>query len=115
MPIKCIVKETIGKFGETIGRVEEVETDEEGECIGPFTWVRISVDITKPLRRILILKHEGEEDIVMLIKYERLPDFCFCCGLIGHQFRESIKYKGQPKEKLIYGGWMKALTPFELA
>ncbi|KAK9178425.1 hypothetical protein WN943_027615 [Citrus x changshan-huyou] len=115
MPIKCMVKGTIEKLGEKIGRVEEVETDEEGECIGPFAQVRISVDITKPLRRILILKQEGDEDIVMLIKYERLPDFCFCCGLIGHQFRECIQYKGQPNEKLIYGGWMKAPTPFELA
>ncbi|KAH9716467.1 hypothetical protein KPL71_021472 [Citrus sinensis] len=115
MPIKCMVKETIEKLGEKIGLVEEVETDEEGECIGPFALVKISVDITKTLRRILILKQEGEEDIVMLIKYERLPDFCFCCGLIEHQFRECIKYKGQSKEKLIYNGWMKAPTPFELA
>ncbi|KAL9462516.1 hypothetical protein AB3S75_000507 [Citrus x aurantiifolia] len=115
MPIKCMAKGTIEKLGEKIGRVEEVETDEEGECIGPFARVRISVDITKPLKRILILKQEVEEDIVMLIKYERLPDFCFCCGLIGHQFRECIQYKGQPKKKLSYGGWTKALTPFELA
>ncbi|KAH9769036.1 hypothetical protein KPL71_011840 [Citrus sinensis] len=109
----CMVKETIGKLEGKIGRVEEVETDEEGECIGPFARVRISVDITKPLRRILMLKQEGEEDIVMFIKYERLPNFCFCYGLIGHQFRECIKYKGQPKEKLIYEvsgeGWELAL------
>ena len=32
-----------------------------------------------------------------------------------HQYRECLKYKGQPKEKLTFGGWMKAITPAERA
>lgn len=109
-----MVNEAIEKLGEKIGLVEEVETDEEGECIGPFARVRISMVITKPLKRILTLKLEGEEDILLLAKYEKLLDCCFCNGLIGHEFRECIKYK-QQKEKLIYRGWMKLPTPSELA
>lgn len=108
-----MVKEAIEKLGEKIGLVEEVETDEEGECIGLFAQMIISMDITKTLKRILTLKRKGEEDISMLAKYEKLLDFCFCSGLIGHQFRECIKYK-QQKKKLIYGGWMKLPTPSEL-
>lgn len=80
-----------------------METDEGGECIGLFAWVRISVGITKPLKRILTLKQKGEEAILMLVKYKKLPDFCFCCRLDWHQVREYIEYKGQAKEKLIYG------------
>lgn len=45
--------------------------------------------------------------------YERLPDFCFCCGIIGHHFKECETYKGQPKEKLSYGTYMKALSKAE--
>ena len=34
-------------------------------------------------------------------------------ALIGHQYKECIEYKGQPKEDLPYGYWMKAATRVE--
>lgn len=41
--------------------------------------------------------------------YKKLPDYCFCCGYIRHQYRGCTKYKGQPKENLAYGAWLKAV------
>lgn len=49
----------------------------------------------------------------MPVLYEKLPDLCFCCAHIGHQFRECFKYKGQPKEELPYGAWMRAISQAE--
>lgn len=49
----------------------------------------------------------------MPVLYENLPDFCFCCAHIGYQYRECLKYKGQPKEELLYGGWMRATSQSE--
>lgn len=111
VPIMCMHKEAIHKLGEKVGMVEEVDTDEDGECIKAFARVRISIDITTPLKKIIFLQPEGEMKIPIAVLYEKLPDFCFCCGMLGHQYRECLKYKGQPKEKLAFGGWMKALTP----
>ena len=109
VPLMCIDKYAIQKLGSLIGKVEEVDTDEGGECVGPIFRTRISVDVTKPLKNIPFLQQEDGAKTPIGIQYERLPDFCFCCGLVGHQYRECLKYK----EKLAYGAWLKALTVAE--
>ena len=112
MPITWMHRDMVQELGEYIGSVEEIDTDEEGNCIGEIVRLRISVDITKPLQKILKVETEDEGSIPIPILYERLPDFCFCCGLIGHQYKECIEYKGQPKKDLPYGYWMKATIRF---
>ncbi|KAL9445503.1 hypothetical protein AB3S75_018492 [Citrus x aurantiifolia] len=109
IPIMCMNKEAIQKLGEKIGTVKEVEIDEAGECIGQFARVRISIDISQPLKKIVFLQ-QADGKTPMPILYEKLPDFCFCCAHIDHQYRESLRYKGQQKEDLPYGGWMRAVT-----
>ncbi|KAH9754526.1 hypothetical protein KPL71_015466 [Citrus sinensis] len=115
VPIMCMQKCAVQKLGEKIGEVKEIETDEDGECIGIFARLRISVDIMQPLKKILFIEVEGKKKIPMAMVYERLPDFCFCCGILGHQFRECLKYQGQPKENLPYGSWLRAKTAAEIA
>lgn len=39
----------------------------------------------------------------------------FLLCILGHQYRECLKYRGQPKEKLPYGIWLKAKTAAERA
>ncbi|KAH9648888.1 reverse transcriptase domain-containing protein [Citrus sinensis] len=46
----------------------------------------------------------------MPVVYERLPDFCYCCGIIEHQYKKCGKYQDQQREDLPYGSWMKAIT-----
>ena len=124
VPIMCMEKETAAELSGAIERVEEVETDAAGECIGKFLRMSFSVDITKPLKKIVVLeqmekweeKNEEEnkkKEIPMLVQYKRLPDFCFCCGRIGHQYRECSHYKSQSKDQLAYGPWLKATTMAE--
>ncbi|XP_024038344.1 uncharacterized protein LOC112097374 [Citrus clementina] len=109
IPIACMEREFLQELGGMIGKVEEVETDENGDCFGEYARLRISINITQPLKKILFLKQEGESDIPMPVVYERLPDFCFSCGIIGYQFKECTQYQGQPKEEFSFGVWMKAL------
>ena len=71
-------------MGEAIGIVEEVDADEEEECIGQYARVSISIDITQPLKKIIYLELEGEDDVPITVVYEWLSDFCFYCGFIGH-------------------------------
>ncbi|KAL9417008.1 hypothetical protein AB3S75_040075 [Citrus x aurantiifolia] len=115
VPIMCMSKDMAAELGKVIGKVKEVETDAAGECFGQFLRLRISIDITKPLKKIIELEQEEEDadDIPMRVMYERLPDFCFCYGRIGHQYRECVYYKFQSKDELAYGPWLKANTVAE--
>ena len=115
IPIMCMDKEIIQEIGGRIGKVQEVETNDAGECMGSFVRVRIMVNVTRPLPKRLLLKLEDGGQISLRIAYEKLPDFCFCCGLIGHQYRECLDYKGQSKDDLTYGAWMRAQTRAERA
>lgn len=57
VPIMFMHKGAVQKLG--VGEVEEVETDEDGECIEIFARLRISVDITQLLKNILFIESEG--------------------------------------------------------
>ena len=92
VPLACMDKDFLRELGEKLGSVEEVQTDDNGDCIGEYARIRVSINITQSLERILFLKQEGETDIPMPVVYERLPDFCYCCGIIGHQYKECGKY-----------------------
>lgn len=109
LPVGCMEQETVRMLGEAIGTIEEIDADEEGECIGKYALVRISIDITQPLKKIIYVEQEGEEDIPIPVAYERLPDFRFYCGLMGHPYKKCDKYKGQARDKLAYGVWMQAV------
>lgn len=52
----CMNKEAIQKLGEKINTVKEIETDETGEFICQFARVRISIEITKPPKKVIILQ-----------------------------------------------------------
>ncbi|KAM0875372.1 hypothetical protein ACQ4PT_036838 [Festuca glaucescens] len=47
------------------------------------------IDISQPLQRwVTIRDGVAKEDVVVWVAYERLPNFCNFCGIIGHQVAE---------------------------
>lgn len=52
-----------------------------------FFRFRALINLTKPLQHIMRVTTPDVTMHVGLLKYERLPTFCFCCGLIGHRYR----------------------------
>lgn len=49
-----------------------------------FLWVRVMVNNKNPLVPGVWLPRIGDRDIWIELRYERLQDFCYRCGRIGH-------------------------------
>ncbi|KAL8492052.1 hypothetical protein ACS0TY_023609 [Phlomoides rotata] len=94
----------------TFRTMEVVEIDKTSTMgFGRSIRVKVNLDITKPLKTgINILNTDGRL-VWIPFKFERLPSFCFLCGLIGHMKRECdfVAEKQEllniPDEKLPYG------------
>ncbi|TXG56336.1 hypothetical protein EZV62_017649 [Acer yangbiense] len=88
IPIICMNRRMARWLAEQIGEVIDIPT-ESRDCWGKFLKVKVSIDISRPLKRWLRLKLDKSGNIVMIgLKYERLPKFCYACGRIGHSISD---------------------------
>jgi hypothetical protein len=83
LPLGCMGREVGRKIGATVGVVEAVDADARGVAWGEYLRVKISLDLSKPLARGRKINLEGTP-IWIPFKYEKLPKFCFQCGVICH-------------------------------
>ena len=66
------------------------------------------IDVLQPLSRGTLVKLEGVNAWVEF-KYERCPDFCYNCGIIGHGDKSCTggRSEGQSSREGQYGAWMR--------
>jgi hypothetical protein len=93
LPLACMSEAMGVQLGTSVGQVEEVETEEDGVGWGAYLRGKICSDISKPLARGLVLKLNGDTTWVPF-QYERLPKFCFHCGVIRHGAAGCLSRKG---------------------
>jgi hypothetical protein len=113
LPLACMSKEMGTRIGSTMGVVEEVEVDEDGVGWEEYLRVRIVLDLTKPLSRGRFL-HIREKAIWITFKYEKIPRFCFKCGIIRHGGRGCIAPGGRRmlgnKGENQFGPWLRVTS-----
>ncbi|GLT54067.1 hypothetical protein SLA2020_272980 [Shorea laevis] len=71
------------KIESTVREVEDVDETDDGVGWGEYMRVRIILDLKKPLSRGQLLKLQGAS-VWVAFQYEKLPIFCFNCGIIRH-------------------------------
>lgn len=103
--------ETGKKIGKLIGPVHDVLLVEAGGKEGRHVKLLVAMDLTKPLVRGTTLKYNQTECWIDF-KYERLPIFCFYCGILGHNEKGcSIRRKDVDQDcvnTMQYGYWLRA-------
>ncbi|KAL4298146.1 hypothetical protein GQ457_12G019110 [Hibiscus cannabinus] len=83
-----------------------------GGSFGTTLGVDHRVDIRKPLRRCVLLNNGlAKQASPCPLRYERLPDFCYFCGLVGHVLSScKTKPAADDGKKLQYGSWLRVST-----
>lgn len=108
LPVACMHATYIRSIGEQLGKVLEIDVGEGGLCLGRFARVKVLRPISQPLDKFVKLEtNDIGEDILIILLYERLPDFCFACGRVGHvaKFCEDEEID---KKMLAFGPSLKA-------
>ncbi|KAK2640565.1 hypothetical protein Ddye_028360 [Dipteronia dyeriana] len=117
VPLICMTSE-IGRFlGGLIGEVEEVDDGRSHDCVGKYIHVRVVIDITQPLRRMLMVDvlHDGNE-LMMLLRYEKLQEYCFRYGRLVHVVRDCGVRPSSAKPNdftVLYGPWLRDSNPMK--
>jgi hypothetical protein len=115
LPLACMGKETCWKIGASVGVVEEVDVREGDAGWGEYLRVKIPLDLSKPLARGRML-HLQSGSCWVGFKYEKLPTFCFHCGVIRHG-RYGCSQGGWQKRSANagstpYGHWLRVSFPY---
>lgn len=72
-----------------IGNAEKVEVDAQNRAWGPYLRARVKIEVWKPLRRcVSIFSNKRQKQEWYDVRYERLPNYCYSCGIIGHSSLE---------------------------
>lgn len=68
-----------------IGSVIKMDVDSDGKASGAFLRARVAIEIDKPLRRrVLLHMSRSKEPKWFAVQYERLPFYCYGCGVLGN-------------------------------
>ncbi|KAA3460548.1 Zinc finger, CCHC-type [Gossypium australe] len=109
IPLEYMDRDMAMEIGNAIGEVLAIDWRDRDGGWTKYMRIRVSIDIEKPLRRIVQYIDKKKKEFVCVLQYERLP----ICGLIGHTTQKCKKekiYNESNDEIFQYGNWLRAPT-----
>jgi hypothetical protein len=82
---KYIVEKLLGRVA---GEIKEVEMNPVGSFQGDFVRVRNLHDVRLPVTKWVSIHMAGKR-YPCEVKYEKIGQLCFACGLLGHSFKDA--------------------------
>ena len=98
LPLKSRTRETGKAIGASLGKVIEVDVADTGVQWGTCLRVWVDIDVTRKLIRGRKINFEEGGARWVHFKYERLPNFCYRCGLLEHDLKDCLEGSGNDKE-----------------
>ncbi|KAL0421003.1 UNVERIFIED_CONTAM: hypothetical protein Slati_3123200 [Sesamum latifolium] len=99
-------------IGNSIGKFRDMEMDDSGRSWGGSLRIRVAINVSQPLMRALRVRTPIGDDLVISFTYERLQNFYYLCGRLGHilvvcelRFEKGFQDLG---EETPYGAWLRA-------
>ncbi|KAK2969838.1 hypothetical protein RJ640_000655 [Escallonia rubra] len=114
LPPNLMSRQNAERIGAKIGRVMEVDFIADGNVAWlRFLRIQVQIDINNPLHTGFYRIKEPNNEVWTRVQYERLPDFCFSCGRLGHTNRGCPHPPTEPPDNLSspYGPWLRAESP----
>ena len=88
LPTQWNTENNLRKIGSRLGEVIEIDlaSDPNGAW-KKFVRIHVDIPLGKPLIPGLFLPHPNNIDSWIGLKYEKLVDVCYKCGMVGHEER----------------------------
>ncbi|KAM0841496.1 hypothetical protein ACQ4PT_058978 [Festuca glaucescens] len=85
LPLGMMTEEWARKMGDQLGTFQEIPKSGKRNLWDDFYRIRVELDVTNPIKRWVKFQDlKTRETLRYDVKYERMPTFCYFCGLIGH-------------------------------
>lgn len=73
------------ELAKKVGEVVQLDVGVTGRGWGPYLRAKVLIDLSKPLLRCVTIFSERRQTLLQFeVRYEKLPTYCYSCGLIGH-------------------------------
>lgn len=108
----CYTNQSTATFiGNQVGTFLKTDLNSASQKWEKALRIQVELNLHKPLTRSISIPCQGRPNFLIELRYERLSEFCFKCGLLGHKFQFCNAI--QEKEDMVpstlpYGPWVKA-------